>query len=136
MTLFFNFCWVRRKEVKPKKLIIYLFSVFLFLSRFFFIILKILAKTQTVIKVILNLSTVNGYGKRNILFLLKSIWNHISYDLKGVVFTELKQDNGDISILVQNQIEFELRVSRMNLIQRDKGSCSCKCLCEKEWQYC
>ena len=100
-----------------------MFSVF----HFFEIGLIAPAKSQGIIQVEAELSTVDQNRKGYIWFSGVGILDERLEDVESFVFTVLHEDDGDIPILIEDEIELKLGLGLVNVVERDEGRNCRKC---------
>ena len=67
-----------------------------------------------------KMSTINKHGKSDIRLRIESVLNDGSEYIFCFCLTILNQNDWSISVLVQNEVELELRVRRMDFVHFDK----------------
>jgi hypothetical protein len=91
----------------------------------FLILAEPSANSKSIIQVIVKLPAIDKHSKGDILLLIKCIVDNLLKDPQSLILTVLQHQNRDVSILIQDEIELELRTSRMQLVEWDEGRCGC-----------
>lgn len=111
MPLLNNPCGVRCEQIQLQKDILYFLRIFLLII--LFLLLHILtespAYSKAIIEIIAKLPTINQHSKRDILLLLKCMLNDPPNDLQCLILTILQHHYGDVSVLIEDEVELELR---------------------------
>ena len=116
------------KQVQFQKSISNFLRVFLLIFTMmllFLILAEPSANPETIIKVILELPAIHQHGETNILLLIQTILNNLLKNPQSLILTVLQHQNRDVSILVEDEVELELRTSWMQLVEWDEGRYGC-----------
>ena len=116
-------CWIGRKKLKSKILIVYLsilFIFFLFRNISLFVLIKVLTNRKSSIQIVRELSTINHQSKGNVRLLSESFFNNRSDYFISFVLTILKKNDRCISIFIKNEIELKLWICLMKSVKVDE----------------
>jgi hypothetical protein len=114
MSLFLDRRRVRRKEAQSKVRVIhtiFIFEIFIDKVIALDILLESFADCQCFVHIVTELPAVNEQSKGDIRFSLEGVLDDRSHSLLCSVVTVLEEDDGYVSILIDDQVELKLRIS-------------------------
>lgn len=111
-------------EIKSKKFIcsfVFVDLYVFFLLEFGLLCVKAHTDMESTIKILFKFPAINQNSKCNAWFFSEGSSEHVLGCIFDEVFAVLDEENGNVSIFIENQIELKLRGRIMNDIWRNEG---------------